>query len=70
MTNRFLLVEVVENLLLRITERTEEKGDGDLLALVYTYVEELFVVEFEIEPGTPVRDNPCRVGKIAAERRL
>ena len=68
--DRFPLVEVVENPLLRITERTEEKGDGDLLALIYTYVEELLMIEFEIEPRTPVRDNPCRVGKIAAERRL
>ncbi len=68
--NRFLLVEVVEDLLFRITERPEEEGDGDLLALVYANIEEFFVVELEIEPGAPVGDNPCRVGEIAAEGRF
>jgi len=42
-------------------------GDRYFLPFIYTNVKKLLVIEFEIEPGTTVRDYACSIGKIAAE---
>ncbi len=55
--NLLLLIEIVQELLTRVFQGPQENRHRDLPASVDTNIEKIFLIEFEIDPGSPIRNN-------------
>ena len=70
-SNHFRIVEIGEQILGRIAESLQEDGDMDLAPPIDPSEQEILVVELEIEPRSPIRDDATGVDLLAgrADRR-
>ena len=52
------MIEIVEQLLSRIFQGPKQDRHGDLSTPVDPNMEKIFLIEFEIDPGSPIGDDP------------
>jgi len=61
----FALVEIVQQLFNRVTQSTQKDSHRQFAASVDSYVQNIFCVEFKIEPRTAIRDHTGRIEQLA-----
>ena len=60
-----VLIEHFQNFLGAETKRAQQDGSRQFATAVDSHIHHILGIELEIQPGTTVRNNPCRIQQLA-----